>query len=89
MALDKGAIVLRFDEDFADHRPDFALQLRGIIRLRVWPTTDEELIRALDRLLTEVADSQFTGSLIVVGRTSIRVRPWPLVDERSAGADVE
>ncbi|MEX0783248.1 MAG: DUF5615 family PIN-like protein [Dehalococcoidia bacterium] len=84
-----GAVVLTFDEDFADQRPDFGLQLRGIIRLRVWPTTDEEVVRALGRLLAEVADSQLTGSLVIVGRTSIRVRPWPPPAEPSGevGAD--
>jgi predicted nuclease of predicted toxin-antitoxin system len=79
------AIVLTFDEDFADHRSAFASRLIGVIRLRVWPTTDEEAIGALGRLLVQVEEDQLAGSLIVVSQASIRVRPWPPTDGSLAG----
>lgn len=71
------AIVLTFDEDFGDHRPDFATSLPGVIRLRVWPTTEEQVIAALTRLLEEVDEDELYASLVIVGRSDIRVRPWP------------
>src|SRR5205809_1995216 len=46
------AIVVTYDEDFADTR-SFPLGSHcGIIRLRVWPTTVEATKAAIDRLLT-------------------------------------
>jgi len=44
----------------------------GAVRLRVWPTTIEETQDALERLLS---DRELLGSLVIVGRTRIRVRP--------------
>lgn len=47
----------------------------GIVRLRVWPTTTEEVQGALERLLAEVPDHELSGALVIIGRTHIRVRP--------------
>lgn len=69
------AIIITFDEDFADQRSFPAEAHRGIVRLRVWPTTIEETRDALGRLLAEVRESELSGSLVIVGRTRIRIRP--------------
>lgn len=65
-------------EPFADRR-SFPVGVHyGVVRLRVWPTTIEETQDALERLLGEVPTSELSGSLVIVGRTRIRVRPgWP------------
>jgi predicted nuclease of predicted toxin-antitoxin system len=72
------AIIITFDEDFADQR-SFPVEAHyGVVRLRVWPTTIEETQDALGRLLREVPEIELSGSLVIVGRTRIRVRPeWP------------
>lgn len=69
------AIIITFDEDFADQRSFPVGGHHGVVRLRVWPTTIEETQDALERLLGEVPDSELPGSLVIVGRTRIRVRP--------------
>ena len=68
------AIVITFDEDFADARMYPAGAHAGVIRLRVWPTTVEETERALGRLLSHVDDDDLRGSLVIVDRNGIRVR---------------
>jgi predicted nuclease of predicted toxin-antitoxin system len=37
------AVIIRFDEDFADTRMYPAGTHAGVIRLRLWPTTNEEV----------------------------------------------
>ena len=69
-----GAVVITFDEDFADKRGFVSSGGVGVVRLRVWPTTEEETQAALQRLLDEVGDPQLRDSLVIVARTSIRVR---------------
>jgi predicted nuclease of predicted toxin-antitoxin system len=67
-------IVVSFDEDFADAR-FFSLGSHcGVIRLRVWPTTIEETIAALQRLLNQVPETDWPGSLIIIERGQIRLR---------------
>ena len=51
-AQQQSAVVVTFDEDFADGRSFPAQRHHGIVRLRVWPTTIEETEQALGRLLT-------------------------------------
>ena len=68
-------VVLTFDEDFTDQRGIGASNHHGIIRLRVWPTSVEEIIRALQRLIESVETQEISGALIIVGRNNIRVRP--------------
>jgi predicted nuclease of predicted toxin-antitoxin system len=46
-AQEKGAIILTFDEDFADARMYPVGSHAGVIRLRVWPTTIEQVEYAL------------------------------------------
>ena len=68
------AIIVTFDEDFADQRSFPVGSHAGIIRLRVWPTTIEETQQALARLLTEVTDTELAHALVIVDREAIRIR---------------
>lgn len=69
------AVIITFDEDFADRRSFPVREHHGIVRLRVWPTTVEETQAALERLLPEVPEGGLKGALVVIDRTGIRVRP--------------
>lgn len=68
------AIIVTFDEDFADQRSFPVGSHAGIIRLRVWPTTIEETQQALARLLAEVPDTELAHALVIVDRETIRIR---------------
>lgn len=68
------AIVVTFDEDFADARMLAGRKHRGVVRLRVWPTTAEETQAALSRLLEAVPDEELPGALVVVDNRRIRIR---------------
>ena len=74
-AQDHRAAVVTFDEDFADRRSFPVGDHYGIVRLRVWPTTAEETIAALQRLLEQVSEDELRGALVIVGRSRIRIRP--------------
>ena len=73
-AQQQQALVITFDEDFADQRAFPVGNHWGIVRLRIWPTTIEETQHALERLLAEVSDVELSQSLVIVGRTRIRIR---------------
>jgi predicted nuclease of predicted toxin-antitoxin system len=73
-AQNDSSIVVTFDEDFADARMFPVGTHRGVIRLRVWPTTIEKTEEALARMLNEVADEDLPGSLVIVGEDRIRLR---------------
>jgi predicted nuclease of predicted toxin-antitoxin system len=68
------AIVVSFDEDFGDTRSFPLGAHHGIIRLRVWPTTTELTIAALQRVLQSVPESDLQDSLVIVDNKKIRVR---------------
>lgn len=68
------AIIITYDEDFADRRLFSAKDHAGIVRLRVWPTTIEETQNALERLLAEIDDEELSGALVIIDRIQIRVR---------------
>ena len=53
-AQQEKAIVVTFDEDFADPRLYPLGRHHGVIRLRVWPTTIEKTEEALNRLLHQL-----------------------------------
>lgn len=74
-AVQNHALIISFDEDFADGRSFPAREHHGIVRLRVWPTTTEETQKALNRLLQDVSDEELSGALVIVDRSRIRVRP--------------
>lgn len=68
------ALVVTYDEDFADARMYPLGHHEGVIRLRVWPTTIEKTIEALDRLLRQLPPEEWCGSLIIIDNQKIRVR---------------
>ena len=76
-AQTNNAIVVTYDEDFADTRSFPLGSHHGIVRLRVWPTTVEETRAAIERLLTQVTDKDLPGSLIIIDRDKIRLRHKP------------
>lgn len=67
-------LILTFDEDFADRRIYPPGSHYGIIRLRVWPTTIEEIQSALLRLLNQFSIQELYGALVIIDRSRIRVR---------------
>jgi len=69
-----GAIVITYDEDFADARMYPLGAHFGVIRLRVWPTTIENTKQALSRLLIQVQEKDLPKSLIIIDNYKIRVR---------------
>jgi predicted nuclease of predicted toxin-antitoxin system len=73
-AQSQRAVVVTFDEDFADARSFPLGSHHGIVRLRVWPTTVEMTEQAMERLLTQVPPSELPGSLIIIDREKIRLR---------------
>jgi len=73
-AQQEKAIVVTFDEDFADSRLYPLGRHYGVIRLRVWPTTIEKTTEALDRLLRQLPPEEWIGSLIIIDNQKIRVR---------------
>ena len=73
-AQTRQAMIVTFDEDFADQRSFPIGSHAGVIRLRVWPTTVEETQQALERLLAEVPDTELAHALVIVDREAIRIR---------------
>lgn len=68
-----GAIVVTFDDDFADLRA-FSKGHFGVIRLRIWPTTTEETQSALKRLFDSTDIPELQGSLTIITQSKIRIR---------------
>lgn len=73
-AQNNQAIVITYDEDFADARCYALGSHHGVIRLRVWPTTIESTIEALRRLLEQLPTPDWCNSLIIIDNRKIRVR---------------
>ena len=73
-AQKRGAVVITFDEDFADARMYPAGSHAGVIRLRVWPTTVENTEEGLARLFEIVTEDDLRGSLVIVDQRRIRIR---------------
>ncbi|MEI8172362.1 MAG: DUF5615 family PIN-like protein [Deltaproteobacteria bacterium] len=73
-AQQEKAIVMTFDEDFADYRLYPLGSHCGVIRLRVWPTTIEKTIEALESLLRQLPAEEWKKSLIIIDNQKIRVR---------------
>ena len=68
------AIIITYDEDFADCRLFPLGSHFGIIRLRVWPTTEETTRAALSRVFSQVPVTGLGGSLVIVDLNRIRLR---------------
>ena len=73
-AQQESAIVITYDEDFADARYYPLGRHCGVVRLRVWPTTIEATIAAMDRLLKQLPASEWPNSLVIIDNRKIRVR---------------
>lgn len=73
-AQEKKALIITYDEDFADARFYPLGNHHGIIRLRVWPTTIEQTKSAIERLITDLSPTQWHGCLIIIDNKKIRVR---------------
>ncbi|HPA44944.1 MAG TPA: DUF5615 family PIN-like protein [bacterium] len=73
-AQEHSAVIVTFDEDFADSRLYALGTHHGVIRLRIWPTTTEEACSALQRLLQSVGDSRWIGALTIIDNRKIRIR---------------
>lgn len=66
------AVIVTYDEDFADAHFHVHGQHAGVIRLRVWPTTIEETQKGLQRVLDNVPLPDIAGSLIIVDNRKVR-----------------
>jgi len=73
-AQENGAIIVTYDEDFADARFYPLGHHHGIVRLRVWPTTIEQTQKALERLIADLSPSNWRDCLIIIDNKKIRVR---------------
>ena len=73
-AQQNGAIVITYDEDFADARMYPLGAHHGVVRLRVWPTTTENTQQAIERMLKQIPESSLPNSLIIIDNYKIRVR---------------
>ena len=73
-AQDNGCIIVTFDLDFADQRAFPLGRHYGVIRIRARPTTTERVIRSLTRLLEQVDDQDLRDTLVIIGRSNIRLR---------------
>lgn len=73
-AQENGAIIVTYDEDFADSRFYPLGHHHGIIRLRVWPTTVEQTQNAMERLIVDLPPSKWRDCLIIIDDQKIRVR---------------
>lgn len=75
-AQQNNAIIITYDEDFADSRFYQLGHHNGVIRLRVWPTTIEQTQSAMERLITDLPSTQWHGCLIIIDNKKIRVRKF-------------
>lgn len=68
------AVVITYDEDFADARMYPFGSHHGVIRLRVWPTTTEKTKEALQRLIKAIPSTDWPKSLLIIDNMKIRHR---------------
>jgi len=73
-AQQNGAIIITYDEDFADARFYPMGEHYGVVRLRVWPTTIEQTQKAMQRLIDELPPNAWRKCLIIIDNEKIRVR---------------
>lgn len=70
----QNAVIVTYDEDFADSRMYSLGSHYGIIRLRVWPTTIENTCSAMERLFRGVPDEEWKNGLVIIDNHKIRIR---------------
>ncbi|MBW2067243.1 MAG: DUF5615 family PIN-like protein [Deltaproteobacteria bacterium] len=73
-AQENRAIIVTYDEDFANSRFYPMGEHNGVVRLRVWPTTIEETQKAMQRLMDTYAPNAWSNCLIIIDNQKIRVR---------------
>ena len=73
-AQEHEAMIITFDQDFADQRSFGSKHHVGIVRLRIWPTTVEETQNALSRLFSQTDEAKLKGALVIVDQDKIRIR---------------
>ena len=73
-AQENEAIIVTYDEDFADSRFYPLGSRHGVIRLRVWPTTVEKTQNAMERLIADLSPSNWRDCLIIIDNRKIRIR---------------
>jgi len=73
-AQENSAIIVTYDEDFADSRSYPLGHHHGIVRLRVWPTTTEQTQNAMERLIDDLSPTLWRNCLIIIDNQKIRVR---------------
>lgn len=66
LARREARVLITRDQDFADRFTYPPAQSSGLIILRIHPPTQDRLVAALQRLLGERPEPQFSGQLIVV-----------------------
>jgi predicted nuclease of predicted toxin-antitoxin system len=73
-AQENSALIVTYDEDFADSRFYPLGHHHGIVRLRVWPTTTEQTQNAMERLISHLPPVNWRDCLIIIDNQKIRVR---------------
>lgn len=73
-AIENKAIIVTYDEDFADSRLYPLGSHHGVVRLCVWPTTVENTQIAMDRLISAIPPANWQNCLVIVENNKIRVR---------------
>jgi hypothetical protein len=68
------AIIVTYDEGFADSRFYPLGSHHGIIRLRVWPTTAEQTRKTMERFLSDVPPPSWYNCLIIIDSGKILIR---------------
>lgn len=72
-AQERGSLIVTYHEDYADQRLFSVGTHRGIVRLRVEPTTIEVTCATLDRLFAEFEPWTLDGKLVIVDGRRIRI----------------
>lgn len=73
-AVEKGRVLVTLDADFANIIRFPPESTPGVIRLKVHPPTEERILRAIQRALSLLQNTDLTGCLAVVDEDKIRVR---------------
>ncbi len=72
-AQTRSAMIITYDEDFADQRSFPVGSHAGIIRLRVEPTTTEITCLTLERLFNEFEPLSLSRKLVIVDAHRVRI----------------
>jgi len=67
-------IVITYDSDFGDIREFPPGSYPGVIRLRIYPQTDEMLHPRLAELLRSVDAKRLRGALMILDNAKVRIR---------------